>query len=900
MSNNPENFNTPFDGSVLLSNANIPMNSCSCPFCTGIPPFDPNLVVKKGQRSLISSTTNVLDLSQTFSLNSLSSANHTIYLDFTGHTTLDTLWNIYYPNASIVTPVYDTDGNRSTFSPGELQAIQEIWQRVSEDFAPFNVNVTTQEPTDINDLIKADAADTRWGVRVAIGGSSNDWYRQSAGGVAFVGSFNYSNDAPVFVFPNQLGNGNPKYTAEAASHEIGHSLGLNHDGSPTSGYYYGHGQGETGWAPIMGAGYYQNLTQWSKGEYTGANNHQDDLSIITTQNGFGYRVDDVGNTTSTAKALTINGNSVSGHGIIEQNTDVDFYSFTTSAGLIDLNINPAPIGPNLDIKVELYNENGLLLLFSNPLEQLSASIRSNLSAGIYYLKIDGVGKGDPLGTGYTDYGSLGQYFISGTISTNIGTILPTISINDVTLTEGNTGTSNATFTVSLSAAATSNVTVNYTTADGTATAGSDYTTTSGLVTFTPGQTTQTITVPVIGDTIVEPNETFFVNLTTPTNATIADNQGIGTIINDDNAGTPTLSINDVTLTEGNSGTSNATFTVSLASAATSNVTVNYATANGTATAGSDYTTTSGLVTFTPGQTTRTINVPVIGNTVSEADETFSVNLTTPTNATIADNQGIGTIINDDLPTLIINNVSIIEGNSGTNHVNFTVFLSGLNTKTVTVNYATANGTATAGSDYNSASGLVTFTPGQFTQTISVPVIGDTVVEPNETFYVNLLGVTNAVISDNQGIASITNDDVAGVQSLSGINSTIGVSITDASIVEKNSGTTNAIFTVSLSAAATSNVTLNYATANGTATTESDYLSASGRLTFSPGETSQTLHIPVLGDTVPELNETFFINLRGISHNAILTDSQGIGTILNDDLAASVGLPNLSNSNLISV
>ena len=289
---------------------------------------------------------------------------------------------------------------------------------MAEDFIPFNVNVTTQAPANINDLIKSGTGDTRWGVRVAIGGSSSDWFGAGAGGVAYINSFNWNSDTPTFVFDEQLGNGNEKYTAEAISHEVGHTLGLSHDGriSPAEGYYQGHGSGETGWAPIMGVGYYQNLSQWSKGQYASANNTQDDLQIITTQNGFGYRTDDTGNTIATAKALTVSGTSVSGSGIIERNTDVDFYRFNTGAGAISLTVNPFSRGANLDVLAELYNSAGTLIASSNPTDLLSANITANVAAGTYYFKIDGIGKGSPLTTtGYTDYGSLGKYSISGTI-----------------------------------------------------------------------------------------------------------------------------------------------------------------------------------------------------------------------------------------------------------------------------------------------------------------------------------------------------------------------------------------------------------------------------------------------------------------------------------------------------
>jgi hypothetical protein len=352
------------------------------------------------------------DASKVFNLNSNASANHTIYLDFDGHITEGTWWNKNYGN-SLVTPAYDTDGNPFSFSNTELQTIWRIWQRVAEDFSPFNVNVTTQEPSS-DRLIKKGGNDLEWGIRVVIGGSASDWYSPSGAGVAYVNSFNWNTDTPAFVFENNLGNGNEKYTAEAISHEVGHTLGLYHDGTSNAEYYWGHGSGETGWASIMGSGYYRELTQWSRGEYNDANNQQDDLDIITGQNGFGYRADDYPDTLTNASALFMKGNQVETYGIIERNTDYDWFRFTTKTGKIDLKINAFDRGPNLDILAELYNSSGQLVQSSNPIDSLSASFSMNLSAGEYFLSVTGTGQGS-LATGYSDYGSLGQYSITGMI-----------------------------------------------------------------------------------------------------------------------------------------------------------------------------------------------------------------------------------------------------------------------------------------------------------------------------------------------------------------------------------------------------------------------------------------------------------------------------------------------------
>jgi hypothetical protein len=225
---------------------------------------------------------------------------------------------------------------------------------------------------------------------------------------------------------------------------------------------------------------------------------------------------------------------------------------------------------------------------------------------------------------------------------------PSVSVNDVSVTEGNSGTKTVQFTVSLSAGSSATVTVNYATANGTAQAGSDYIAALGTLTFSPGSVQRTVSITINGDTTVEPNETLLLKLSNPTGATLGDSQGVASIVNDDSAALPSLRINDVPVTEGNSGTVNATFTVTLSAASSQTVGVSYATADGTATAASgDYANQVGSLSFSPGQTVKTIAVVVRGDTAAEANETFFVNLSSPTNATLADAQGRGTIMNND-------------------------------------------------------------------------------------------------------------------------------------------------------------------------------------------------------------------------------------------------------------
>src|SRR6185436_11315360 len=368
--------------------------------------------------------------------------------------------------------------------------------------------------------------------------------------------------------------------------------------------------------------------------------------------------------------------------------------------------------------------------------------------------------------------------------------LPTVSINDVTVTEGNTGTVNAVFDVTLSAAATRTTTVDFAAADGTATAGLDYVAHAGTLTFNVGDTVKTVTVVVNGDINVEANETFLVTLSSPTWATILDGQGLGTITDDDPL--PTVSINDVTVTEWNAGTTNAVFNVTLSAPATRMTTVEFATADGTAAAGSDYVAHAGTVTFDVGETVKTVVVTVNGDINVEENETFSVNLSSPTWATILDGQGQGTITDDDpLPTVSINDVTVAEGNAGTVNAVFNVTLSAPATRMTTVEFATADGTAAAGSDYVAHSGTVTFDVGDTVKTVTVVVNGDINVEGDETFLVTLSAPSWATILDGQGQGTITDDDPLPT-----------ASINDVTVTEGNAGTVNAVFNVTLSAPAT--------------------------------------------------------------------------------------------------
>ena len=364
-------------------------------------------------------------LADTFKLHSKPGSSRILFLDFDGHVISGTAWNQNNNGGlDIVAPPFDTDGNPGVFSDAERIRIQEIWSRVAEDYAPFDVDVTTELASEAQ-ITRSTSTDLEFGTRVLISPISS--YFGSYGGIAYVGVYdstgsNHSYYQPALVFPENLGSGWPKYVAEAASHEAGHNLGLGHDGTSTVGYYQGHGSGETGWAPIMGVGYSQNLSQWSRGEYPGANNLEDDFTVIRS-NGLSFRADDHGNSSAAATYLPA-GTQLSVDGNLETNTDSDVFAFTTGAGAISVSVSPVKYGPNVDLLVELRDSAGTLVSSGNPVATLGVTLAPTVSAGTYFLTVRGTGKpANGTDYGYSNYGSVGFYFVRGTV-VSTGPIAP--------------------------------------------------------------------------------------------------------------------------------------------------------------------------------------------------------------------------------------------------------------------------------------------------------------------------------------------------------------------------------------------------------------------------------------------------------------------------------------------
>jgi hypothetical protein len=347
-------------------------------------------------------------------LSSNPSSTFVVYCDFDGEVVTHPLWN---------------DGNTINAAPhakaNDVAFVTRVWERVSEDFAPFNLNVTTDR------TVYDATAESR---RVMCVITPTNLAAPGAGGVAYVGSFGFG--IPCWAF-----NDTEATCAETISHEVGHTMGLRHDGV-TGGfaYYGGHGAGPTSWAPIMGAYFAdfnppfidEELTQFSRGEYPTADNKEDDLAIITGSNGFTYRQDDKGSSIQDASQLSLNRGTIEDSGIIEKTADKDYFAFATSGGAVSMKVSVTNVnstddpqrGSNLAVSAEILDSTGKSVLIANPADEIDATITTTLARGNYFLVVDGAGRGD-LATGFSDYASLGQYSISGTVPQNgILTISP--------------------------------------------------------------------------------------------------------------------------------------------------------------------------------------------------------------------------------------------------------------------------------------------------------------------------------------------------------------------------------------------------------------------------------------------------------------------------------------------
>ena len=449
--------------------------------------------------------------------------------------------------------------------------------------------------------------------------------------------------------------------------------------------------------------------------------------------------------------------------------------------------------------------------------------------------------------------------------------LPAASVADISVTEGNSGESLANFIVTLAKASSIPVTLNFTTRDGTARAGSDYVAASGTVTFAPGETSKVIKVAVLGDTVVEASESFSLILSGASGATLSKASATATITNDDTAPVvlPAAAIADVSVAEGDSGQKLASFTVTLSKAATGPVSLAYATQDGSAKSGSDYVAASGTIVFAAGETTRTIAVAIPGDTTIEADENFTLALTAATGATIARGVATATIRNDDVAPVppatgaMVGYAVASDWGSG-----------------FTANVAvTASTTKLDGWTVEFDAG---FTITNLWNAELVSHAGTHYVIRNAGW--NGSVAASATTSFGFQAATPGGHDVTHLTlngATPGLPALPTLSIADATVTEGNGGSIDEVFALTLSQAATTAVTVRFDTVGGTATAGSDFTAASGTITFNPGETSKAVRIGVLGDAAHEATEAFTVRLSAAAGATIARDT-ATGTILDND------------------
>ena len=438
------------------------------------------------------------------------------------------------------------------------------------------------------------------------------------------------------------------------------------------------------------------------------------------------------------------------------------------------------------------------------------------------------------------------------------------------------------FNVTLLHASGRPVTVTYITADDSAKAGLDYVAGQGAVVFPLGVTNQILTVPILGDTLYETNKTFFVRLVSADGGDLRDTEGIGTIIDND-ARQRVLA--ELSPGEGFEGDAQATvigFPVTLSRTNASDVSVDYYTVNDTALAGSDYDETKGSLIIPAGATRGVIHVNTRPDRLNEADELFLLVLTNAVGVDLKPgrSQALGTIRNDDPePSLSIIPVAALEGDTGYKDFNFRIRLSTPSGQTVRVGFYTTDANAQAGADYTATNGWVTLPSGIVTTNLTIKIIGDTLFEPDETFWVRLTNATKALLIEGLAEAqgTIQNDDVRP-----------SLSIVPVSVVEGDKDLTPAVFEMRLSRATSERVTVNYTTADQTAQAGRDYEARNGVVSFAPGQTVTNLVISVIGDKEYEPNETFLVRLSQAVNAGMSTDPLvSTGTIRDDDQSPSI-------------
>jgi hypothetical protein len=376
-----------------------------------------------GEKAATTSGPRGITAKNVFQLHSNPGAANTIFVDFDGATITGKAWNKQARVSSLQAKPYDTDGNPKSFSASEVSSMAEIWERIAEDFAPFDVDVTTEDPKQYGQnvawILITDSAPR----------GKQPLPSAKAGSTTYMNVFGYTHAdyySPALIYHNNLGS--TASIAEASSHSIGHIMGLSHDTT------VGFGKGNVSWAPIMGVNHTNQVTQWSKGDYRGAINKQDDIGILV--GALGLQRDDHDDsrfdagtplvTDNKGRIFAIDPGTDPNHhkaenkGLIEDEDDIDVFVFKAGKGMVDITVTPAwkayqqdsNRGANLDVHIALFDANGKKIAESDPLDETSSRLKKQVAPGRYKLEIRGVGNA---ASNYPNYGSIGQYYIAGSV-----------------------------------------------------------------------------------------------------------------------------------------------------------------------------------------------------------------------------------------------------------------------------------------------------------------------------------------------------------------------------------------------------------------------------------------------------------------------------------------------------
>ena len=376
-----------------------------------------------GEKATSTSGPRGITAENVFRLHSHPGAANTIFVDFDGATITGKAWNKQARASSLQAKPYDTDGNPKSFSTSEVSSMAEIWERIVEDFAPFDVDVTTEDPKQYGENVAwvlVTDSDPR---------GKQPLPSAKAGSTTYMNVFGYTHSdyySPALIYHNNLGSTGS--IAEASSHSIGHIMGLSHDTT------VGSGKGNVSWAPIMGVNHTNQVTQWSKGDYRGAINKQDDIGILVGalglqrddhddsrfDSGTPLVTDKKGRISAIDPGIDPNHHKAENKGLIEDQDDIDVFVFKAGKGMVDITVTPAwkaylqdsNRGANLDVHIALFDANGKKIAESDPLDETSSRLKKHVAPGRYKLEIRGVGN---TASNYPTYGSIGQYYIAGSV-----------------------------------------------------------------------------------------------------------------------------------------------------------------------------------------------------------------------------------------------------------------------------------------------------------------------------------------------------------------------------------------------------------------------------------------------------------------------------------------------------